>query len=170
MVELPEEDPATFDIVYAWLYSQKLTQVCEGEDVTCNLTQISQVFVLAEKYEMSALCNAALDEIIRHYEVSNKVTPNLTYIYENTARGSSLRRVVLATYTAQPKHLSEVLQTQEIEAVFLACPEFLLDMSKLLSTSLSAIAPVKSMPEGKARHVADPCQYHHHAEGEARCS
>lgn len=170
VVELPEEKPATFDIVYAWLYSQKLTQVYHGQDVTCNLTQISQVFVFADKYDMPALCNAALDEIIRLYEDTNKVSPDLAYIYDSTPRDSQLRKVVLATYTAHPKHLNEILENQEIEALFLTCPEFLLGISRLLSNSFSAIQQMKPMPQGKARHIEDPCQYHRHEEGEARCT
>ena len=164
IVELRQESVTTFEIVYIWLYSRNLNNSGEERDEDCTHRQLAEVFVFGDRYDMAALCNATLDEIIRLYEMKGNVLAEpLQYIYENTLPSSPLRGLVMATYTTQPKILTGLFRAHR--EYFLDCPEFLLEFSREMIKSHT------NRPEigGSYRHIANPCQYHRHADGEAKC-
>ena len=110
-----------------------------------------------------ALCNQAVNQVIRDYEDNNFVFTNIAQIYDNTLPGSALRRVVIATYINKPKESASLYE--EEEKSFLECPEFLLDLTKALSVASGGWRSLKLIL-GKCRKTSDPCHYHHHATGE----
>lgn len=165
VVELPEEKSKTFEIVHAWLYSKQLTQNIDGEDVACTSSNAVMVYFFGDKYGMPGLCNAAVDRVIQRYEKNGMRPQNFCKIYENTVAGSPLRRLLVAIYTLIPSNTGAMLDKCSVRS--LACPEFLLDVSKALSSAVCNLTPPTA---SNNRRIADPCQYHQHAEGEANCT
>lgn len=98
---------------------------------------------------MPALCNHAVDGLIKKQE-QNK----------NTLPDSLLRKTVLA-YLCTPAQIETVLE--KYPQSLLDCPEFLLDYTRAL------VKDITKYPKHAPRRISDPCQYHRHADGE-RCT
>ncbi|KAL9104661.1 MAG: hypothetical protein Q9163_000404 [Psora crenata] len=164
-ITLPDEAPDTFDIVYTWLYTGKLTYCKDGEDLACLSVHYVKLFIFGDKYDMPRLCNEAIDGIIHRYEQHSVVYQhNFKHIYKNTPVGSELRRVLVAIYVSQPTEMMGLYDRMADERV--ACPEFLVDVIKALAVGYEkAVKPAK----GKARCIIDRCRFHRH-EGGGSCN
>ena len=161
VIELPEDDAVVFEIVHAWLYSNKIRQNKDGEDVACTNNQIVDLFVFGDTYDMPTLCNQAVDNLIKLYLEKRHLFCNVTRIYNKSLPGSPLRRVLLATWTDRPLRKVEVLGKNADN--FQECPVFLSDLSK-------ALVEKSGPPKSDTPQVPDPYQYHFHAEGEVKCT
>ena len=112
-----------------------------------------------DKYDMPALCNHAVDGLIKKYEQTNNVIiGSFAHLYKNTLPDSLLRKTVLATYLCTPAQIETVLDKHPQS--LLDCPEFLLDYTRAL------VKDTTKYPKNDPRRMLDPCQYHRHADGE----
>ena len=163
MIKLSNVDPAVFEIVSTWLYTKKLTEEIEGKDVECRLKETVPLFIFGQKFGMPALCNDIIDLIITYGEKEALSTFYILRVYKDTALGSPLRRVVVATYVHYFQGENDLATFLDKKAtVLLRCPEFLLDLTKAFS-----------LDEGKAKNSSlahNRCQHHQHAGGEEKCS
>lgn len=161
IVELPLIDPDVFEIVNCWLYTNKLTEAEKGKDVECSLLYTVEVYIFGQEYGMPMLCNNAIDRLIRHFnEQGNLMTPFLPVVYQRTPANSPLRKLVIACYIRWDGDLTALLNDHSY--TILQCPEFLMDLSKVLASRR-----VKPLPSNV---ILNMCQYHQHAEGEKKCS
>ena len=151
-----------FEIIYTWLYTTKLTKEIDGKDVECSLGRTVSLFLFGQKFDMPALCNDSIDLVIRHYEKENLMVASIRRMYKETAPGSPLRRVVVATYVHYFPGESLAAYLDKYATVLLNCPEFLLDLTKAFSVDQGM---AKSTPLATIR-----CEFHQHAEGEEKCS
>ena len=108
---------------------------------------------------MPALCNHAVDGLIKKYEQTNNVIiGSFVHLYKNTLPDSLLRKTVLATYLCTPAQIKTVLE--KYPQSLLDCPEFLLDCTRAL------VKETTKYPKNDPRRILDPCRYHRHADGE----
>ena len=159
-MELPEENPSIFENVHTWLYTKEIKSITNGEDVPCNVNRLVELFIFGDKMGMPTFCNETIDLLIHAFEKENQVVAFfLARAWENTSAGSPLRKLLVATYVQHTNDLESF--HAEFFPPMLACPDFLLDLAKAYSA--------RRGDPPKKRHIADPCQYHQHAEGEKRC-
>lgn len=100
-MELAEEDPEIFDIAHAWLYTTKLTQSKDGEDIGCWPGQLGDLFNLADRLGMPSLCNNAIDDLRSCFWKSRSVPSSniITNAYANTLENSVLRKLFVGMMT-----------------------------------------------------------------------
>ncbi|KAL9035341.1 MAG: hypothetical protein Q9180_004913 [Flavoplaca navasiana] len=108
-ITLEEDDPVIFGHIVQWLYRGKLetlskVEVDTGFDYWMTLFQL---YVLADKYGIRLLKNAVMGLLFQtHDRRKEKNTEThkppqqscITYVYENTAPGSQLRRFLVTYY------------------------------------------------------------------------
>lgn len=159
VVHLPDNTPETFDNVRAWLYSNQLTTNRDGEDRSCNNGELVDVFIFGDKYDMPKLCNKANDQLLHNFmdKPSKSLPPSR--IYANTPPGSPLRKLIVTTYVRNPGSLRKFYEQNS--SIFLACPEFLLDLAE-------GYEEMRQVPSEKV--IMDRCLFHRHAEGEGKCT
>ncbi|KAL2042235.1 hypothetical protein N7G274_004723 [Stereocaulon virgatum] len=160
-VELPEGKPATFERVYAWLYTKDFKSIKGLADVNCDKSHLVDLYVFGDKFNVPTLYNEAIDRIVLNYERYKKMfIKAVPRVYRTTLADSPLRKVIVATYLQYPSTL-EIFYDKWKET-FLACPELDFNLIKAYCTQQGSLL--------KSRRVPDPCQYHQHAEHEERRS
>lgn len=166
-IDLPEEEPEIFEIVYHWLYSDKLTETEDGRDVTCSSDTLIDLYIFGEKYAMPSLCNKAIDGIISEYEHHHRINVySITHAYKNTPKLSLLRKVLVNIYTRLPVNRLINMDMDMFHEQLIACPEFLWDVSIALMEMRCHKRPSRA---GNIFRIPNHCQFHRHAEGEAKC-
>lgn len=118
------------------------------------------LYIFGDKHEIPKLCNDAVDLLIKDYEEEHAMCTNPALVYEETPAGSPLRRVLLAIYLGNPAQSQEVLRACATKLK--EYPEFLLEYGSAVTEMLSEVFP--------GRHIANPCQYHRHEDGEQTCT
>ncbi|TVY89926.1 hypothetical protein LAWI1_G004842 [Lachnellula willkommii] len=100
--KLDDVSEGVFKLLVQWLYSQKLTvQYFDREkdpaDSSLQGKNLAALYVLADRLAMPSLQNLVL-ETIEDISVKSDTIPNtcLHYVYENTSKGSQLRRFFVA--------------------------------------------------------------------------
>jgi hypothetical protein len=93
-LELEDIDLDVFGLFIQWIYSQKVTNE-EGEPAFQH--QLMQLWVLAERLNMPALQNDAIDGIQARRLVMGEEfqTKTFNYIYANTIKGAMLRKYLV---------------------------------------------------------------------------
>ncbi|KAL8842350.1 MAG: hypothetical protein Q9205_006630 [Flavoplaca limonia] len=132
-INLEEDDPDIFGHIVQWLYRGKLetlskVEVDTGFDYWMKLFQL---YVLADKYGMRLLKNAVMDLLFqtrdrrKNKETETHKPPQqscVTYVYENTAPGSQLRRFLVIYYVWHIKlewfNLSSTIEWLEANPAF----------------------------------------------------
>ncbi|ESZ89668.1 hypothetical protein SBOR_9946 [Sclerotinia borealis F-4128] len=66
---LPEDDPDAFRLLLTWLYTGSIASENFPDDSF--LIPLSTLFILAEKYNVSALMDSSIDRIILAYAIGN---------------------------------------------------------------------------------------------------
>ena len=129
-ITLDEDDPEIFGHIVQWLYRGKLETLAKVEVDTGSdyWMKLSQLYVLADKYGIRLLKNAVMDLLFQTRDRrKNKETEThrppqqdcITYVYENTASGSQLRRFLVTYYVWHIKleWFSESSTTEWLETI-----------------------------------------------------
>ena len=103
IIELPDDDPEVFRVFQYWLFSRRLyheeTTLADKQDVEevpLSYGHIVNIFLFADRRGIKELANEALDSL--RAKVCQKWEHSADYfqtIYENTLKGSPLRRFVV---------------------------------------------------------------------------
>lgn len=131
VIEIPEEDVLTFDIIYTWLYINKLIRIGKGENVACDGYNFALLWIFGDKFDMPRLCNEAIDGILHGYQDEGYILHgcDVRIIYSMTAENSLLRKALVATYIGFGNTTIGSL-LEEYEDDLLECPELLYDLAK----------------------------------------
>ena len=91
---IKEHHPAVFGTLLNWIFTQRL------EDLNGELPKaktLIRLWVLADKLLVPELQNLVIDAINKRVELNGYVQDNMcSYIYENTVKGSQLRRLLVS--------------------------------------------------------------------------
>jgi len=152
-----------------WIYHNQIcisSKVCT-EVKTCEEALKSpwglfaQLYVIAQKYQMSLLQNDAIDALLDLLDFGNwgSFTPGIiSWVYENTAKGDNLRKFIFRVAR------EELDRSGLAKFRYNLCPQFLFDM---------AYAAAESGTDGKLEDNEKMCsienpeedfcaEYHHH--------
>ena len=95
---LEDTSKGAVQLLVQWIYMQKLdlNQFPQETRLGLKVHYVAQLWVLADKLLIPRLQNAAAQEIATQRFNSGKIpTWSLNYVYENTGRGSPLRRLFI---------------------------------------------------------------------------
>jgi hypothetical protein len=125
---LEDSSSAAVNFLVQWLYRQDFTipeigrQSIEDMDKARELARmLAELWVLADKLLVPGLQNGALKGLQKVHEMTNKIhVSTLSYVYENTAFGSPLRRYFAASFAGHlsPKLLQESPEKFPLQMVF----------------------------------------------------
>jgi hypothetical protein len=155
-----EEDIATFDAFYCWLYTSRLTDPPIANDsVTVDVMYLSpsllcKIWIFADMRGIPALGNAAID--MYHERIAASWSTNthiIPFIYENTSKGALLRKMAIDSITLT-KEFSYWLEPMESKLDV----EFLLEAIPVLARRGD-----QSKSIGRAKWIAlNRCVLHDH--------
>jgi BTB/POZ domain len=115
-LDLEDADPAMFSIFVQWIYSQGIDQKPKPPSVTL----LIKLWVFAELALVPKLQNQALNLISGYSLDPSKYTiDDLCYIYDNTAKGSSLCRFFASNYASYKG--AQMTTINSPEPSFLTC-------------------------------------------------
>ena len=102
-MELPEEDPATFERLLSWLYrGQYGLADCEHpKDTQERYLQLAKLYVLTDKYNVPKLKRGVVDQFFDLRSTARNLPPMsdvILYTYATTMKGSALRRLLVDWY------------------------------------------------------------------------
>ena len=160
---LPEDDPATFQIVKNWLYTQKLvTEDEKGEDASCSSKMLMALYVFGDARGIPHLQNAVINAIRNQKAIP---VPQVPYIFENTPESSPLRRLLVDMIAWDMWDRLDFNEGCAFKPGYRNChtPESLMR----LVVAVSKIP--RPMVIANAPYRKDICSYHEHPDGEARC-
>lgn len=172
-MELPEDDVDTFELFIQWLYKQRY-ELPEAPleptvDKTCwsYLEWPVKLLVLSEKYHISKLKLNVIEALLAYINMKDEFCPHVPpqpcveYAYNNTNRGSGIRRL-LADWYAQSLN-SEWFTDQGTRDWLIDIPEFAIDLLIVISKFVS-----DSMTENYFHNVL-PAQYMCMEGAQSRC-
>lgn len=147
-VILPEEDVQNFKRCISWIYARRFAVNSQK-----SFRVLSEMWAFADRRDIPLMMNACVDAMRDEVVLSWKVPSlDLSYIYENTAPTSGLRRFAIHVIGATGN--GSKLRTDSWNA------EILKDM-------LMKVWPLdcSKMLNKKQVEDLDMCPYHHHEEG-----
>ncbi|RDL38379.1 uncharacterized protein BP5553_02719 [Venustampulla echinocandica] len=126
LINLPEDDPEIVKMLVFWIYEGRICVSRESVELTSTALTVAEVlessfglfirlFVLAEKYQMAALQNDALNAIIwrGHDRKPLNILRVVPYIYQNTHSSDSPLRRLIVELTSAGCESEEIQQVNE---------------------------------------------------------
>ena len=108
---LPNDDPAVFEELVNFLYSNslsynlaKLIRACPGYDIEYSPEELEislksirllKIYVMAKRRDFEALQNVILDAVLAGFAVSFVASEEYVYVMDNTVENDMLRKMVL---------------------------------------------------------------------------
>jgi len=96
-VELKDDNPEVFQAFFSWIYTGKLYSALDASGkVPLDTKLICEIYVFGDARGAPELCNAAINLVtqkMQHEWIFPTHDP--AYVYENTLKGSALRKVLL---------------------------------------------------------------------------
>ena len=102
---LPDDDKASVGRMISWLYTKNLELTVPVDNETSDecYMQLAKLNTLADKYDIYLLKNQIVNELFGLTKGSRNISPPpplvIAYVYNNTTRGSSFRKLMVAWYT-----------------------------------------------------------------------
>ena len=104
-MSLPDDDRDSVGRMISWLYTRKIELTVPVSNETCAecYMQLAELNTLADKYDIYLLKNRIVDELFGLAKGPRNIKPPqepvIAYIYNNTTKGSSFRKLMVAWYT-----------------------------------------------------------------------
>ncbi|KXS94437.1 hypothetical protein AC578_3544 [Pseudocercospora eumusae] len=157
-LQLPHDEPETFDLFRRWLYTRELPPV--GDPASRDgWARLFKLWCFGARRNIPLLQNETMDTISRWMEETCTIpTAGLCYVWENTTKGALLRTFLVKTMWARFKGAGSLIRSPERYS-----PEVMYDM---LLYGLEN-RPVYQRDPTRFEDL-DPCEWHLHEEG-VRC-
>ncbi|KOS18473.1 hypothetical protein ESCO_000116 [Escovopsis weberi] len=157
-------DAATFEVFLHWLYRRALPVRIDspGHEGNAEYLALARAWVLGDMVQADGFRDAAADAMIR--KAASKAADGATwfpvggvirYVYDNTAQGAQVRRLLVDLYThhGHGNWISEWAKGEDLPK------EFLMDL--VVGLLDKRTSPNRGFVSGLAG-----CEYHEHAPGE----
>ena len=137
---LPDDDPITFNCFVQWLYKGSYTLPPNpSEESAENFMLPIRVLVFSDKYGIPALKICVLEALQIYFTGPDHVvwSPSeaaIKYAYDNTCRGSGIRRFLVHWYTYVGDE--EWTNKEETQLRLIEIPEFAVDILVILNQNL----------------------------------
>lgn len=162
VLELPDDDPAGFELLVKWLYQGQLEDVSDKSDeekyehaVACY-----QLYLLCDKFDMLFLKNVAIDQYRKGLHEAQLVpdAEEINGIYRKSPLGSPFRKLMTRIAARQIMDPNVDKDAESYRVCFDGNPDFAVDM-------VNAIRYMSGGYLFEDPTEADECEYHDHSDG-----
>jgi hypothetical protein len=163
-LELPEHDPAGFELLVKWLYQGKLDDVSDMPDATQKYeyaVHCHALYLLCDRFDMAQLKNVAMDQFRKGLNESELVpdADELDDIYRKSPVGSPFRRLMVKIAARQIMDPDSERDTETYRRCFEGSPDFAIELVNAIRQGTGGM--LLDDPTDKAHE----CDYHDHEDG-----
>ncbi|KAF1992446.1 hypothetical protein K402DRAFT_388100 [Aulographum hederae CBS 113979] len=162
-LDLPDDDPAGFELFVKWLYQGKLDDVSDIEDdqqkydyaVACH-----KLHMLCDRFDMPQLKNIAIDQYRKGLSEAQLVpdSEEINQIYRSSPEGSPFRRLMVKIAARQIMDPDSEKDAENYRICFENNPSFAIDIVNAVKWGTGGV--LFDDPT-----VGDECEYHDHDNG-----
>jgi len=163
-LELPEHDPAGFELLVKWLYQGKLDDVTDMADanqkydyaVSCH-----KLYLLCDRFDMPQLKNVAMDQYRKGLNQAELVpdADEIADIYRQSPAGSPFRRLMTRIAARQIMDPASERDVETYRQCFESNSDFAIDMVKAIKHGTGG------MLFDDPTDTGNECDYHDHDAG-----
>ena len=163
-LELPDHDPAGFELLVKWLYQGKLDDVSDMADanqkydyaVSCH-----KLYLLCERFDMPQLKNVAMDQYRKGLNQAELVpdAEEIDEIYRNSTTASPFRQLMTRIAARQIMDPGSERDVETYRQCFEGNPDFAIDLVKAIKLGTGGRLFID--PTGPGIE----CEYHDHEAG-----
>ena len=164
-LELPDHDPAGFELLVKWLYQGKLDDVSEFADpnqkydyaVSCH-----KLYLLCERFDMPQLKNIAMDQYRKGLNQAELVpdASEIDEIYRQSVAGSPFRRLATSIAARQIMDPDSEKDVETYRQCFVDNPDFAVDLVNAIKRGTGGMLLDDPTELGN-----EPCEFHDHEAG-----
>ncbi|RAR02377.1 btb poz-like protein [Stemphylium lycopersici] len=163
-LDLPDYDPAGFELLVKWLYQGSLDDVSDMVDanqkydyaVSCH-----KLYLLCERFEMAQLKNVAMDQYRKGLNEAELVpdAEEIDDIYRKSPKGSPFRRLMTRIAARQIMDPANERDVETYRECFDNNPDFAIDLVKAIRSGTGGMLFEDPTDKG------NECAYHDHKAG-----
>lgn len=163
-LELPDHDPAGFELLVKWLYQGKLDDVSDMADanqkydyaVSCH-----KLYLLCDRFDMSQLKNVAMDQYRKGLNEAELVpdAEEIDDIYRKSPTGSPFRQLMTRIAARQIMDPGSERDVETYRQCFENNPDFAVDLVKAIKLGTGGMLFEDPTDAG------NECEYHDHEAG-----
>lgn len=163
-LDLPEYDPAGFELLVKWLYQGSLDDVSDMADenqkydyaVTCH-----KLYLLCERFDMTQLKNVAMDQYRKGLNEAELVpdAEEIDDIYRKSPKGSPFRLLMTRIAARQIMDPASERDVETYRGCFTNNPDFAIDLVKEIRSGTGGVLFNDPTEKG------NECLYHDHEAG-----
>jgi hypothetical protein len=163
-LELPEHDPAGFELLVKWLYQGKLDDVSDLPDATQKYeyaVHCHALYLLCDRFDMPQLKNVAMDQFRKGLNESELVpdADELDDIYRRSPVGSPFRRLMVKIAARQIMDPDSERDTETYRPCFAGNPDFAIELVNAIRAGTGGMLLDDPTEKG------NECEYHDHEDG-----
>ncbi|KAF1850583.1 uncharacterized protein K460DRAFT_18091 [Cucurbitaria berberidis CBS 394.84] len=163
-LELPDYDPAGFELLVKWLYQGKLDDVSDMPDtnqkydyaVSCH-----KLYLLCDRFDMAQLKNVAMDQYRKGLNQAELVpdADEIDDIYRKSPTGSPFRQLMTRIAARQIMDPGSDRDVETYRQCFENNPDFAVDLVKAIRIGTGGMLFEDPTDPG------NECEYHDHEDG-----
>ncbi|KAL1608013.1 hypothetical protein SLS60_002952 [Paraconiothyrium brasiliense] len=163
-LDLPDHDPAGFELLVKWLYQGKLDDVSDMADanqkydyaVSCH-----KLYLLCDRFDMPQLKNVAMDQYRKGLNQAELVpdAEEIDEIYRKSPEGSPFRRLMTRIAARQIMDPDSDRDVETYRQCFENNPDFAVDLVKAMKFGTGG------MLFDDPTDTGNECEYHDHNDG-----
>ncbi|KAF1924964.1 uncharacterized protein M421DRAFT_71450 [Didymella exigua CBS 183.55] len=160
-LELPEHDPAGFELLVKWLYQGTLDDVADLPDATQQYeyaVRCHGLYLLCERLDMAPLKNVAMDQFRRGLNESRLVpdADELDDLYRKSPPGSPFRRLLVQIAARQIMDPDSDHPADAYRRCFAGSPDFAVELVHAIRQGTGGMLLADPTERGSE------CEYHDH--------
>lgn len=163
-LELPDHDPAGFELLVKWLYQGKLDDVSDIPDATQKYeyaVHCHALYLLCDRFDMPQLKNVAMDQFRKGLNEAELVPDpdEINDIYRKSPRGSPFRRLMVSIAARQIMDPDSERDTETYRQCFENNADFAIELVNAIRRGTGGLLLPDPTEKG------DECAYHDHEDG-----
>jgi hypothetical protein len=163
-LELPDHDPAGFELLVKWLYQGQLDDVTDMPDATQKYeyaVSCHKLYLLCDRFDMPQLKNVAMDQYRRGLNQAELVpdADEIDDIYRQSPVGSPFRRLMTNIAARQIMDPNSERDVETYRQCFESNSDFAIEMVKAIKQGTGG------MLFDDPTDTGNECEYHDHEQG-----
>ena len=160
-LELPEHDPAGFELLVKWLYQGKLDDVSDLVDANQKFeyaVSCHKLYLLCDRFDMPQLKNVAMDQFRKGLNEAELVpdAEEIDEIYRKSPRGSPFRRLMVKIAARQIMDPDSDRDVESYRLCFENNADFAIELVTAIKQGTGGMLLEDPTEKG------DECEYHDH--------
>ncbi|OAL47703.1 hypothetical protein IQ07DRAFT_682495 [Pyrenochaeta sp. DS3sAY3a] len=163
-LELPDHDPAGFELLVKWLYQGTLDDVSELADASQkydHAVSCHKLYLLCDRFDMPQLKNVAMDQYRKGLNQAELVpdADEIDDIYRKSPKGSPFRQLMTRIAARQIMDPASDRDVETYRECFENSPDFAIDLVKAIRLGTGGVLFDDPTDPG------NECEYHDHEAG-----